>query len=448
MKKIFKSLFSLALALCLMLSLGTAAFADNWDIANGDIAVSATESGQNVSQGTVSKADPAPVISGTSTSNTVTISATENATANVTFDNLNISTADNTSSKAPVSVTGDGNVNIEIDNTNNLNYYDDQKTVASSHAALEKNDDAGSGTLTITDKDGDGTLNAIVSKGNSAAIGSSQGKSTSNITIEGGTINAQVEGNGAAIGSGGGSDAGADGIHISGGTVTATPGETGAAIGSGNSGKYADDIVISGDATVVANGIAGAGIGSGAWGESVGTVTISDNAEVTASTQYRGYPFSGYGSAIGAGNDGNGKNFVLDTSKLTSEGSVTMNYHKYDFEKNVLNLDKSTVIVGSYVPPVAAVAAASATQPLPARYYVIIGNNSAWAAGSAEELVLKLNSAEVTKVLIDGEEVEFEISENGEVIIAAEVLEALDPGTHEIEFIFADGSCETVFNIV
>lgn len=446
MKKIFKSLFSLALALCLMLSLGTAAFADNWDIANGDISVSATESGQNVSQGTVSKADSAPVISGTSTSNTVTISATENATANVTFDNLNISTADNTSSKAPVSVTGDGNVNIEIDNTNNLNYYDSQKTVASSHAPLEKNDDAGNGTLTITDKDGNGTLNATVSQGHSAAIGSSQGKSTSNITIEGGTINAQAESGGAAIGSG--SSAGADGIHISGGTVTATPGETGAAIGSGNSGKYADNIVISGDATVVANGIAGAGIGSGAWGESVGTITISDNAEVTASTQYRGYPFRGYGSAIGAGNEGNGKNFVLDTSKLTSEGSVTMNYHKYDFEKNVLNLDKTTVIVGSYVPPVAATAAATVTQPLPARYYVIIGNNAAWAAGSAEELAFKLNSDEIIKVLIDGEKVAFEINDSGEVVIAAEVLEALDPGTHEIEFIFADGSCETVFNII
>lgn len=445
MKKLFKSLFSLALALCLMLSLGTAAFADNWDISKGDITVSATESGQNVSQGEVSQADSAPVISGTSTSNTVTISAAENTTANVTFDNLNISTASNTSSKAPVSVTGDGNVNIEIDNTNNLNYYDAQKSVASSHAPLEKNDDAGNGTLTITDKDGNGTLNAIVSQGNSAAIGSSQGKSTSNITIEGGTINAQAESGGAAIGSGSGGSA--DGIHISGGKVKASAGATGAAIGSGSSGS-ADDIQISGDAKVEANAWLGAAIGSGIDG-SVGTVTISDNAQVTTNNKPQTYPDYAIGDGIGAGDGGDKKNFVLDTSKLTSKGSVTMETMEYDSNENDYYLDKTTVIVGSYVPPVAAfAAAASATQPLCARYYVIIGNNSAWAAGSAEELAFKLNSDEVIKVLIDGEEVEFEVSDSGEVVIAAEVLEALDPGTHEIEFIFADGSCETVFNIV
>lgn len=443
MKKIFKSLFSLALALCLMLSLGTAAFADNWDIANGDISVSATESGQNVSQGTVSKADSAPVISGTSTSNTVTISAAENATANVTFDNLNISTADNTSSKAPVSVTGDGNVNIEIDNTNTLNYYDSQKTVASSHAPLEKNDDAGNGTLTITDKDGNGTLNATVSQGHSAAIGSSQGKSTSNITIEGGTINAQAESSGAAIGSG--YNGSADGIHISGGTVKASAGATGAAIGSGSSGS-ADNIQISGDAKVEANARLGAAIGSGSEG-SVGTVTISDNAQITTNNEPYTYPDYAIGDGIGAGDGGNKKNSVFDTSKLTSKGSITMNVRVSNNE-NDYRITGTTVIVGSYVPPVAAVAAASATQPLPARYYVIIGNNAAWAAGSAEKLAFKLNSAEVIKVLIDGEEVAFEISDSGEVVIAAEVLEALDPGTHEIEFIFADGSCETVFNII
>lgn len=382
MKKIFKSLFSLALALCLMLSLGTAAFADNWDIANGDIAVSATESGQNVSQGEVSKADSAPVISGTSTSNTVTISAAENATANVTFDNLNISIGGTEAGKSPVSVKGDGNVNIELNGDNVLKVGN----AGNNHAALEKNDSDGKGTLTITDNDVNGSLNADA-QGQGAGIGSAQNNGTSNINIEGGNI-------------------------------TAGSNKSGAAIGSGYNG-------------------------------SVGTVTISDNAQVT--TNNKPLYIAGeksIGDGIGAGDAGNKKNFVLDTSKLTSKGSVTMETMEVDSKTGDFYLDKTTVIVGSYVPPVAAVAAASATQPLPARYYVIIGNNSAWAAGSAEELAFKLNSDEVTKVLVDGEEVAFEISENGEVVIAAEVLEALDPGTHEIEFIFADGSCETVFNII
>lgn len=443
MKKILKSLFSLALALCLMLSLGAAAFADNWDIAQGNISVSATESGQNVSQGEVSKADSAPVISGTSDTNTVTISAAENATANVTFDNLDISIGGTETDKAPVSVTGDGNVNIELDGKNELKVDNTDYN----HAALEKNNDTSNGTLTITDKDGNGSLNADA-QGQGAGIGSSQNNGTSNINIEGGNVTAGSNKSGAAIGSGSGGSA--DGIHISGGTVKATSGVNGAAIGSGSSaGKdnHANDIVISGDAKVEANAKGGAAIGSGIGG-SVGTVTISDNAQVTTNNE----PVMDYGKyigdGIGAGDGGSKENFVFDTSKLTSKGSVTMETMERDSKTGTFYLDKTTVIVGSYVPSVTAVAAASAAQPLCARYYVIIGNNAAWAAGSAEELAFKLNSDEVIKVLIDGEEVEFEVSENGEVVIAAEVLKALDPGTHEIEFIFADGSCEAVFNII
>lgn len=36
---------------------------------------------------------------------------------------------------------------------------------------------------------------------------------------------------------------------------------------------------------------------------------------------------------------------------------------------------------------------------------------------------------------------------NGEILIPSEVLEALEAGEHEIEFIFADGSCKTEFTI-
>lgn len=47
------------------------------------------------------------------------------------------------------------------------------------------------------------------------------------------------------------------------------------------------------------------------------------------------------------------------------------------------------------------------------------------------------------KVLIDGVEVEFTVAEDGTVTIASAVIEAFESGTHEAQFVFADGSCMT-----
>ena len=79
------------------------------------------------------------------------------------------------------------------------------------------------------------------------------------------------------------------------------------------------------------------------------------------------------------------------------------------------------------------------------KYCVVDGKDAEWTKGSAKTLnyVLNADANNLIKVLIDGEEVEFEIDENGEVVISAEVLEKLDAGEYEIEFIFADGSCKT-----
>lgn len=79
-------------------------------------------------------------------------------------------------------------------------------------------------------------------------------------------------------------------------------------------------------------------------------------------------------------------------------------------------------------------------------YYIIEGKDQTWTKGSNEELSFKLNSGKLIKVLIDGEEVEFEITEDGVVTIAPEVLEALQPGVHTITFVYVDGGIST--NIV
>ena len=93
------------------------------------------------------------------------------------------------------------------------------------------------------------------------------------------------------------------------------------------------------------------------------------------------------------------------------------------------------------------VPAAPAAAPLSAKYFVIEGKNAEWTKGSNADLKFVLNSKDVVKVLIDGAEVEFTVAEDGTVTIAAAVIEALEAGTHEIEFIFADGSCKTTFTV-
>ena len=89
-----------------------------------------------------------------------------------------------------------------------------------------------------------------------------------------------------------------------------------------------------------------------------------------------------------------------------------------------------------------AAAAAIASAPLYAKYLVLEGKGQQWTDGDLEFV---LNSNAVVKVLIDGVEVEFTVAEDGTVTIASAVIEALEAGTHEIQFIFADGSCMTTF---
>ena len=116
-RKLLTRLVSLAL---IAVFLPTVAMADTWYLEDGSITVSATESGQNVSQGGVTKEDSAPVIrnrdSSASTTNNVTIRADTGATANVTLEDTNIDTTGGAGSKgagdAAVRTEGGGNVNL------------------------------------------------------------------------------------------------------------------------------------------------------------------------------------------------------------------------------------------------------------------------------------------------------------------------------------------------
>ena len=326
MKK--KRILSAALALLLMASLPVTAFAADWYLEDGDITVSADNSGQTVSQGgSVAVTDAAPVItqrdSTAATANTVTITAAEKQTANITLKDVNIDVSGTGSyaaaGSAAVSAEGKGSVTIELDGEN---------TVRSGYlrAGVEKNND---GSLTITAADDNGSLDAhggqygagigggnygsgssitisggeVTAEGGygGAGIGGGFKGSGSNITVSSGEVKAQGGNGGAGIG--GGNDGSGSSITVSGGEVTANGGYGGAGIGSGwGFANQGSDITISGGEVNATGGKLGAGIGGGHGGRG-SNITLSGGMTKAVS--------GNAGAGIGGGNDGSGSNITL-----------------------------------------------------------------------------------------------------------------------------------------
>ena len=314
---------ALALTAALVVGMTLPAFAQDWFIENGDITISAGESGNNVTQGSTTKENDTNTVIKGSSSNTVTIHADEGKTVNVTLENVNIDTSNK--GKAAVSVTGSGNTNIELNGNNTL-------TSGGWDAGLEHNKETDSegnetsGTLTITDTDKNGSLTATGGRNGGAGIGGRNIENAGKIEITGGTITAVGAEDGAGIGGGGGGGGigGDANITISGGTITAIGGQPenifgigGAGIGGGGYGGSAD-ITITGDAVIKeaigGNGAAGIGSGMGnPWTSepliTVGNVTIEGNAKVD----------SAVGGANGAAGIGGG---TLGIGNVTIRGNA------------------------------------------------------------------------------------------------------------------------------
>ena len=360
-RKLLTRLVSLVL---IAVFLPTVAMADTWYLEDGSITVSATDSGQNVSQGGVTKEDSAPVIrnrdSSASTTNNVTIRADTGATANVTLEDTNIDTTGGAGPKgagdAAVRTEGAGNVNLNVELDNTLQS-------GNTHAGVEKGN---GGNLTIGSESGSGQLVAVggygcagiggcensgaehitfsggdiyaIGNGGGAGIGGGWDCSASDITITGGNVTAVgKEDNpnrigGAGIGGGGSQSSNAGGgsnLKITGGRVTAVGGNFSAGIG-GSIGSNGDNITIS-DAEVIAiGGTCSAGIGGGcrnldstAAGEGK-NISISGSANVKAAGGV-GDSMDGAGAAIGAGGSHQGttaQEGAADTSGLSPDGSV------------------------------------------------------------------------------------------------------------------------------
>ena len=124
---------STLLALLLVCSLPVSAFAEEYDLSVGSVTVTAMDDGnggttQTVSQenGVQNHTETTPTVitqsnSSTPTTNTLTINAAENATANVTLSGVNIDVSGTgdvmamQAGKAAVEITGNGDVTIELD---------------------------------------------------------------------------------------------------------------------------------------------------------------------------------------------------------------------------------------------------------------------------------------------------------------------------------------------
>lgn len=358
-----KKLLALAMALVLTLTVPLAALAEVYDLAQGSITVEATENGQYVSQenGVTREQQTTETVikqtdsKTTSTENTITIKADENQTAEVTISDVNIdvsgskaSVDEDTGSVIPgdaaISAEGEGNVTIELDGSNTVK--------SGEHSAgVGKNNE---GSLTITDEDGDDSLNAAGGI-YGAGIGGGGRQSVSDITIEGGNITATGGKLAAGIGGGAGERSYEDGtISFIGGSgsnitiagdaqVKANGGWNGAGIGGGQYGS-GSDITIEGDAQVEANGgKSGAGIGGGCEG-SGSDLTIAGDAQVTAKGGSAAAGIGGgelgsgssikiegnaqveanggqSGAGIGGGNNGNGTGITIkDDAQVNATG--------------------------------------------------------------------------------------------------------------------------------
>ena len=248
------------LTAAMLTTLAAPAFADIWHIENGDITISAGESGNNVTQNNnTTYGDTNTIITNqnkdTASSHTVTIEAKDkDDKVEVTLKDVNIDTSSR--NKAAVSVTGEGDTNIKLDGDNALKSDIYRSGIYGS----------GSGSLTISGGEND----SLTAQGGSGANGIS---SSGSLTISGGTVTANGDDGGRGISSSGS-------VTISGGsTVTANGGN--GTISGGDGICSNGGVTISGGSTVTVNGGNGGSLVGGDGIRSGGGLTVSDGT-VTA----------------------------------------------------------------------------------------------------------------------------------------------------------------------
>ena len=352
-KQLALRVLSTAVLMAMVSSIATAAFADTYDLNTGSVTVETRDDGytyvtQENSKGSNGQPDTTGVTitsDGKQTSNTITVNTAENQTTNVTLENVHIEVDTAKTKSGAIEIKGDGKTNLELNGNNTVLV---QNNWSEEHAAIEKADKYGHGTLTIKDDVNDNgkpktgtkadTTGTLVAGGyhDAAAIGGGEGEfaDTSNITITGGKITASGGTYGAGIG--GGYTGDASNIRIEGNADVIAFGNSGAAIGSGYHSRVNSDITITDHATVTAASLDGCGIGGGQDASGKVTITISGNASVNAQT--RNPP-----AAIGSDRSSATVN-IEDNADVTAVGSgVAIGTGYSEGTSTVINITGGTV---------------------------------------------------------------------------------------------------------
>ena len=345
-KQLALRVLSTAALMAMVSSIATAAFADTYDLNKGSVTVETKEDGftyvtqlDNTQTDGYARNDKDDILhdyqdktgvtitsNGEKTSNTITVETAKDQTTDVTLDKVHIEVDTSEAKSGAIEIKGDGNTNLELNGDNTVlteNQWHEE------HAAIEKADAYGTGTLTIKDDvNDDGTAKTgteadttgkLLAGGyhGTAAIGggrysgedSGDLRDTSNITITGGEITA-IAGNDGGAGIGGGYNGTGKNIRIEGNAhVTAVAGDgaaIGGGIGSGNSVTITDDAVV--DAYSAFAAAIGNGDNCGRSNDPT-TITISGNATVHAENSQRG------GCAIGNSRDGSLSDLTVNIEK-------------------------------------------------------------------------------------------------------------------------------------
>lgn len=333
---------STAALMAMVSSIATAAFADTYDLNKGSVTVKTKDDGityvtQENTEINDHQDDTGVTITsnGEKTSNTITVETAKDQTTDVTLKDVNIEVDTSEAKTGAIEIKGDGDTNLELNGDNTVLTTN---STAEEHAAIEKADPYGTGTLTIKDDvNDDGTAKtgteadttgkllaggyhmAAAIGGGSLSYREDSLANTSNITITGGDITA-VAGEDSAAAIGGGCDGTGKNIRIEGNAHVTALAQSGAGIGGGTGGG--NSITITDDAVVNARSYFDAAIGGGDDAgryNSPNTITISGNATVTAE--------SDESSAIGDGRYGNASDLTINIEKNANVTAISSGDH-------------------------------------------------------------------------------------------------------------------------
>ena len=373
---------STAALMAMVSSIATAAFADTYDLNKGSVTVETKEDGftyvtqlDNTQTDGYARNDKDDVLcdykdttgvtitsNSKQTENTITVDTAKDQTTDVTLQDVHIEVDTADTKSGAIEIKGDGDTNLELNGNNTVlvtnQWFKDE------HAAIEKADTYGKGTLTIKDDVNDDdskktgtdedTTGKLLAGGyhEAAAIGGGGGgrysgedflADTSNITITGGEITA-IAGCDGGAGIGGGYGGTGKNILIEGNAHVTAVAEDGAAIGggfgSGNSVTITDDAVVdaySAFAAAIGNG------GNAGRSNEPTTITISGNATVHAETIQNG-------CAIGTSRDGSRSDLTINieenanvTAIASHDSPAIGNADCHDDTTTTINITGGTV---------------------------------------------------------------------------------------------------------